>query len=624
MASTPRVRLAVLATSSIVAAGVGWAALARFGGTHGVGLVDGSDALAVLLAERDPNPVSVAGLGPFVLEPMDAETVEKMAIVQQNHCVFDEDCYYRYLPHVVDRRTWPEHPDGAWVRRTNAAGLREDDDAGLADADLGVLVVGDSHTDGVCSNAESFPNLLEARLAARWPDERVEVLNAGVVGYTFFNYLGVLRKHLAQRPDVFVVAVYGGNDFDEVLRYHHWFRGTQPPVRRPSFWERIDAAKAVSHVYVAQSLNQALYFQEHPEEIDVAFEGAVACTREIRRLCLAAGVRLVFVYVPPAYEASWPELDALTAKAEEALALSPTDLAVARRLGDRFVAELRELGIDCIEAGPLFRAQTERCYWNTDLHINLLGHEVIAAALDAHLSAGGGELGPLGALALPDGPYVERDADGRALAEGEIVYGLRSGAWTVSFPGGGVSARGAWRAGRRHGAWEWFYEDGTSKKRGAYEDERPVGAWEEWYRDGTPRLVGAYRDGTPHGRWREWHPSGALASEGDYGAGGREGLWRTWYEDGAPKSTLTFRADAFHGPAESWHRDGARSMRGWYVDGERSGHWEFWYAGGAPSAAGSYDAGARAGRWTFWKRGGAVDAERSGEYVAGERALENE
>jgi hypothetical protein len=102
---------------------------------------------------------------------------------------------------------------------------------GLQQPALRILVTGDSHTDGVCNNSESFTNLLEAELSAAHPGEAIEALNAGKGAYSFYNYLGVLERLLPLRPDVFVVAVYGGNDFVESLALRHTFEHGAPPTR---------------------------------------------------------------------------------------------------------------------------------------------------------------------------------------------------------------------------------------------------------------------------------------------------------------------------------------------------------------------------------------------------------
>ena len=247
---------------------------------NAVGFTNNVAEVEALLAGR-------AGSGGHFDAQIPREDAETLFKSDPARFVWDPYCYYVYKPGLVETRRWQEHPDRQWERRINVRGLREAGDPRVTDAVLGVLVTGDSHTDGACGNDETFAALLEERLRAREVD--VEVLNTGVVGYSFYNYLGVLRRFLAlhEVPDVFVVCVYGGNDFVEVLRPHHYLRGTTPPVRRTDYWDRIDKAKDVSSSFLAQTLAQVVFFQEHPSEFEVALDGADAALSRIVDTCRA-------------------------------------------------------------------------------------------------------------------------------------------------------------------------------------------------------------------------------------------------------------------------------------------------------------------------------------------------
>ena len=108
--------------------------------------------------------------------------------------VYDPDSYNFARPNLRGHQSFQEHQAGGFPVVTNNLGLREDADTDVAKAGLRILVTGDSHTDGMCANSESFPNRLEALLAERRPGEVVEVLNAGRGGFSFHNYLGLYRS----------------------------------------------------------------------------------------------------------------------------------------------------------------------------------------------------------------------------------------------------------------------------------------------------------------------------------------------------------------------------------------------------------------------------------------------
>jgi len=617
-----RTRILLVVASGAIAGALAWGLMGGGRETQPVAFTRRGEELAALLAGRVAMHSNVTGRGPFELEELDEATARRLFVMQDRTFVFDRDSYFRYRPRMDSVVEWAEHPNGQWGRRTNDDGYREDTDAGFAGADLAVLVTGDSHTDGVCDNAESFTNRLEALLAERHPGEVVCALNTGVVGFSFYNYLGVLRRFLesGSPPDIFVVAVYGGNDFIEALRPHHYFRGTFPPPRREGYWDSIEAAKRVSGPGLAQGLNQVLFFKEHPDEIDVALEAALVLSGEIRRLCEAEDIRLVFVFIPPAFEAGWPALERMEERAMAVLDLTDADLHVARSIAERFFAGLADLGVEVLDMGPVFRAgEAGPYYWKRDLHINVAGHAAISRAVDAALTTGAGRLAPLAGRAPPDGPFEEHDEAGRLSASGAWSGGQRDGPWTVFYPNSQPQSEGGWAGGLRSGEWAWFYEDGTPKKTGAYSADQPEGEWREWYRNGAERLVAHWVSGLPDGEWSQWHADGTRASRGTYAGGEKEGVWLRWYAGERPEFSATYRAGVLEGPAVKHRESGRKAWKGTFRAGARGGEWTFYWPSGARRSAGRYEEGEREGLWSFWNEEGVEDAAQSGTYRGGRR-----
>ena len=101
----------------------------------------------------------------FVRWPVGPDVVARYFEIDGELTVYDPYSYFRHRGNLDVERPWEEHPDGRWMLRTNSLGMRRDSEPAAERPDLRVLVVGDSHTDGVCDNDESYCALLEAALA---------------------------------------------------------------------------------------------------------------------------------------------------------------------------------------------------------------------------------------------------------------------------------------------------------------------------------------------------------------------------------------------------------------------------------------------------------------------------
>jgi lysophospholipase L1-like esterase len=99
--------------------------------------------------------------------------------------------------------------------QTNSAGLRNMEEIDENEDVFRVLVIGDSFTYGLyVHNQETYPARLEEYLNANLRTE-VQVLNAGVPGYTISDELDYLKdKGLALAPDLVVLGIYTNDIFD--------------------------------------------------------------------------------------------------------------------------------------------------------------------------------------------------------------------------------------------------------------------------------------------------------------------------------------------------------------------------------------------------------------------------
>ena len=314
---------------------------------------------------------------------VDETTAQKLFPMRVSDTVYDPYCYFRHADHLDLDQVWSEHSKGIWHLRTNGLGLREDHELNKTVVDVRVLVTGDSHTDGVCENSESFANVLEASLVAAHPGKTVDVINAGKGGFSFYNYMGVLQRFLALdlKPRVFIVAVYGGNDFEEALTQWHYFNGSPRPQGAPPNFRMMGAAKRLDEASLSQGMLSLKYFNNNPAEVKVALDAALFVCAEIITTCRQHEIAPIFVYVPATFELDSVKTLVKFKLVLEALQLALVDLQAADTLAADFLAGLEKLGATTLDMRPTFRAASGPLYWELDHHINVDAHALIARQL---------------------------------------------------------------------------------------------------------------------------------------------------------------------------------------------------------------------------------------------------
>lgn len=292
--------------------------------------------------------------------------------------------HYTLLPDKYWSRKFAEHPEGEFLRRTNSLGIREDANPSETPVDQCVLVMGDSHAEGVCSNAETVANLLEERLRGDQPGKSVEVWNLAISGYGGANYLGTLTAYGHLKPQDVVLIFYGGNDFRDSLgpwRYIYRIRGG-PPVS-PEFITPLRKDGNHGTAKLGQEIHQALTFLKYPEAGRDAVRLSIACGLELDRQCRERGARFLFVYLPPPSVGQPEYFRAPLVEAMVRIRSKPEGLDICRELADDTLAGLDAAGVATLDLRPTFAAHSERLYWSTELHLNVRGHALVAERIHA-------------------------------------------------------------------------------------------------------------------------------------------------------------------------------------------------------------------------------------------------
>lgn len=307
------------------------------------------------------------------------------AMLGTRQAKYDPLVLWRRFPDLASPRVFEEHPGGGFEFRTNSLGLREDAEL-PENPDARVLVLGDSHTDGVCENRFSFPNQLERLLGERYPGRVVDVVNAGVGGYSFLNFAGALEKYVeALRVDVVVVAVYCGNDFLETLAPRHFFERTALSNGGADYALAIGEFQetwgGTTDAALSQGIQQLAFLSHVPAEGELAVDTAQRLTRDMAQRADELGVDLVFACFPTAIESQLElHTDRTAAELAEVLGLEPSDLAT-NPWTDRWLTTVQELDLECIDLRESWSQAQEDLFWHQDHHINLAGHRRLAEAL---------------------------------------------------------------------------------------------------------------------------------------------------------------------------------------------------------------------------------------------------
>ncbi len=320
--------------------------------------------------------------GRLVLEPIPEELARSFfggIDVPGSRKVYDADCYYFAEPDLRGHQALQEHHAGGFPVVTNNLGLREDADTEVAKAGLRILVTGDSHTDGMCANSESFPNRLEALLAERRPGQGVEVLNAGRGGFGFHNYLGVYQKFRHLDPDVFIIGVYLGNDFAGDLKLLAWNQRIPLPGHTPAMGAFQGAAVEENPFAYGQAFLQLAWFDQRPGAIELSLDGSSQVLREIALRCEEDGVEFALLFIPPATDTEWYYHQVKFERVAKICLLDEEALQITDRMTDSLKRSLS--GIPIVDGREHLPEAEGPFFWLTDKHLNVKGHQRLAEAL---------------------------------------------------------------------------------------------------------------------------------------------------------------------------------------------------------------------------------------------------
>ncbi len=305
-----------------------------------------------------------------------------MGNAKNDRFILDPHTYYWVQPSAKRLLYFAEYPGLRMHVNTNDLGFRKDVDTLDPPPDLRILVTGDSHAEGVVANTALFTERLELALREQRPERTVEVLNAAKGGYCFYNYLGVLEKFEALAPDLFIVTVYGGNDWVGSVRPRRFFEGLPPgPSIRQAWRKAIGPASKGYTPLLSQYLIQVLDLQSSTENKEVAREAGLEVMQEIALLCKERGIPMLLVYLPAAADGQRPFVQPMLDEVNALVDLGQGAFEIANLLADELLQHAATQGAKTLDLRANFSAAEPFLYWKKDHHINILGHQRVADAL---------------------------------------------------------------------------------------------------------------------------------------------------------------------------------------------------------------------------------------------------
>jgi lysophospholipase L1-like esterase len=306
---------------------------------------------------------------------------------------------------------WQEAPEGCITYKTNNLGFRENSPTSIKnESDYRILVFGDSHTDGVVNNEQSFSNVAESILNHFKP-ELFDIINAGIGHQNLYQQYLLFKHLLYLKPDIAIFTFYTGNDYLEILDksvFHLELEQSKiyPRPARSTVKDflldnslifrivtRFDPrpyfrAERLKRYTLWQSLAQEYYFQKNPKDFEKAVYFHNYVLTQIKEAAKKNGVEIYFIILPSKYQIERnSDLDSFK-KIEEILNLSSNE-KMDDKIRLNIIQILTKDEIPCLDPYEEFiqRVSTSQpLFWNTDHHLSKEGHKFLGNLLAAYLN----------------------------------------------------------------------------------------------------------------------------------------------------------------------------------------------------------------------------------------------
>jgi len=262
----------------------------------------------------------------------------------------------------------------------NNLGFRDEDIVPKATNIRRILMLGDSFIENLeVEYSKTFPALLERYVKERSADWEVAVV--GSQGYSTAQELLAFRKfHDLISPDIVLLCFYCGNDFEDNLRHKFAFlddegnleipRNTEPAWKHACRVLQRWLFESSHLVFLLKNSLQSMTGIKLEPDSKAATQADQVYKREITRKLIGKMAE---------------EVRATGAKFQIVVIPFRDDLAAGNQESQSFIQEVcADNKIPCLDLSPQLDIDK---YFETDVHFNLEGHEIVARAIEDFIAS---------------------------------------------------------------------------------------------------------------------------------------------------------------------------------------------------------------------------------------------
>ncbi len=367
--------------------------------------------------------ISIVGLSvvaALIVAEYAIRTVDPQITIDSVQTPYTFDCFTKgsyYWVGMKQKATCILHSlDGAFQDihiQTTDLGLRSDTILKeKKSTSLRILVLGDSFSFGWGVPFEqSYPERLKEYLARQYPDRIIEILNASIpaAGPDYY-YLFLKKEGLAFTPDIILVGFNMFNDITYNMSYSVWDTVDEQglPLSASSSLDMVNDGRILpktfpislrtpflnhSHLFVklATMLSKGIstttlspswyicYYKPGCHDLDTSIEKTKKLFSSIQALGNTIGASTIVAMIPEEIQIQ----SGLEKKYAVPVLLLPSDMQRPITYWNSF---FNSAGIDHIDLTKSLQSESERTYFEKEIHWNAMGHEIAATTIASEIS----------------------------------------------------------------------------------------------------------------------------------------------------------------------------------------------------------------------------------------------